>query len=868
MDSKNKSPLFSGLAVFFIAVCHFVCPLVFFTDLTRNPYYFQIALLNASLFALAVLTAVSAFKTGKWEFSKSALDLPWLAWLGLCFASVVFSYFGHGRFFRPAILSESFRIALFTSVNCFFAYWISKNIPSGPDPADVRLPRWAWLLPAWAVLWSLYPVLKSPSSAVYGTWGRIWDPYGGMLWLLGLGTVLWLIRRGRQEDFWHLAFSAGAFAAAYGLFQYFQIEIFWPKVLNPYGSRSVSTFGNPNFVSSYLVVLLPLVLAYLLQSRTVFQGVFYGGLFLLYEASLLCSLTRSSWLGAATALLFLAAFREYRARITANKKIFSCFFGLAVVMTLFWPGSSLKSYRMSVVERVAELSNIDVSRLFAPPSGVNAHYSPWHQRLLIWTCCWQMGRENPLFGKGWGTLELFYPFYQGPLMEAVAGDRGLRTHANNAHNEILEIWSQTGLAGLGVFAWFFAVLFAWFWRFHASAPENERYWTVPLAAGTAGMLADNMLNVSMHFAVPGFIFWWQIGSLSSRISGGSPPLVFSWDRRIVHRASAFLIIVISLGGILLWHAQFMREIHYFLGFKHMRRNDFSRAAQELKAAYDWNPREVNNNYELGNAYARINDFEKAKWAYGEAIKTNCGYDEIFFNLAVISGRKLGNWADAVRNFETSLFINPLNPQAYAAVTEAYAKNPGQYARRGAETSAQAVRLFPQDPSNYSALGYFYTLLNDYPRAREAYSSGLRVDPGNAMLETNLRRVLARSAAATDETLDWVRLYREMESRVARLDFSGETLDLAGRVVKGNPVNVQSRILLAKILYQKDRFGEAEDYLRQAVSLNPDSATAHLGLAFLFEKKGAAGAAKYELGQVLRIDPANRIAAEKLAALGQ
>ena len=29
-----------------LTVCHFVCPLLFFTDLTRNPYYTQIAVLN------------------------------------------------------------------------------------------------------------------------------------------------------------------------------------------------------------------------------------------------------------------------------------------------------------------------------------------------------------------------------------------------------------------------------------------------------------------------------------------------------------------------------------------------------------------------------------------------------------------------------------------------------------------------------------------------------------------------------------------------------------------------------------------------------------------------------------------------------
>ena len=82
-------------------------------------------------------------------------------------------------------------------------------------------------------------------------------------------------------------------------------------------------------------------------------------------------------------------------------------------------------------------------------------YSSFHQRLLIWTSAWQMGLENPLLGNGWGQFELFYPFYQGRLMIAFPPVRELRTHANNAHNEILDQWSQAGLLGLGAYLWFF-----------------------------------------------------------------------------------------------------------------------------------------------------------------------------------------------------------------------------------------------------------------------------------------------------------------------------------------------------------------------------------------------------------------------------
>src|SRR5204862_6624910 len=76
-------------------------------------------------------------------------------------------------------------------------------------------------------------------------------------------------------------------------------------------------------------------------------------------------------------------------------------------------------------------------------------YGPWHQRLLIWSSAWDMVKARPFFGKGWGCFELFYPYYQGAYLFNPTFVQW-RTHANNAHNIVMEIWSQTGTLGLGL----------------------------------------------------------------------------------------------------------------------------------------------------------------------------------------------------------------------------------------------------------------------------------------------------------------------------------------------------------------------------------------------------------------------------------
>ena len=60
------------------------------------------------------------------------------------------------------------------------------------------------------------------------------------------------------DKLWQIIFFTSFLASIYGLFQFFGIELIWPIRLNPFGNRCVSTFGNPNFLASYLIMLIPL----------------------------------------------------------------------------------------------------------------------------------------------------------------------------------------------------------------------------------------------------------------------------------------------------------------------------------------------------------------------------------------------------------------------------------------------------------------------------------------------------------------------------------------------------------------------------------------------------------------------------------
>jgi Flp pilus assembly protein TadD/O-antigen ligase len=850
---------------FLLVIAFFISPLLFFTDLTRNPYYLQITLLNISLLGGCAVMLAAALKRKAWAAASNILYAPLAALLAVMALSFARAYFGHAAFFRPSMAAEFTRAGMFMAVNCVMAFMLAQKVPFDSAPPRRSVYGWLAFVLLWGGLWFLFPDLRTPVSGD-SLMSRFWDPYGGCLWLAGIAAAWYLVRRFNQEDFLHLAMSVGALASCYGILQYFRIELIWAKILNPYGNRSVSTFGNPNFISSYVVMLIPFALAYLLHSRKAMQRFFYGFIFLSYVAMLMASLTRSSWLGAAAAITAVFAFKEYRQKLMENRKFMGWFLAASLLLIFLWPAQSLKPFSSGLTDRVSEgfgkMSSFSSLSLDAPKSRV---YSSFHQRLLIWTSAWQMGLESPILGKGWGLFENFYPFYQGGLLVNFEKVRNLRTHANNAHNEALEIFSQIGLVGLGIYIWLAAVLCAAFFRYYRLSGPEERYWLAPFAAALLGMLADNMLNVSLHFAVPAMIFWWLLGALSKKLSGSRETGCAVWTRPAAGAAVTGLLLLFCAGGVWYWSGQFMREMYYFRGFKLMRRGDFGGAAAELKKAYDCHGREVNNNYELANAYVRSEDLPAAKWAYGEALNSNAGYDEIYFNTAMVE-KRLGETDPALAHLKVSAFINPLSVTTYNAMAEIYVKSGAGSAREAVEILKPAARIFPGDPAISNILGYFYTQLKDYRGAKDLYGRGLRANPGDAMLARNLTGVVAQLGLKNDPDILWFRNYQEVQRSLAEGDVSGPARASADALVKSDPENLSARALRARVSFKAGDLESAKRDLLQVLDANPADSATRYGLAVIYEKEGNFKSARSEWETLLQAEPGNAAVAGHLKNL--
>ncbi|MBI5596923.1 MAG: O-antigen ligase family protein [Elusimicrobia bacterium] len=857
----------------FLVATIFATPLLFFTDLTRNPYFTQIALLNIAVAGLAAAWVVEGARAGRWVRVRTPLDVPWALMFAAALASWAYAYAAHQAFFRESMRSEGLRAAMFLAVNSFCVYWLAAARADGePGEPSVPLGGWAAFCLAWGGAWSLFPQLRAAPSGLLTLWPHMWDPFGFLLWVLGLSAVVWLARKGDTHDLWHVFLAAAFLGSVYAVFQYFGVEFFWPKILNPYGGRSVSTFGNPNFMSSYMVMAMPLAVTYYLHARSRAVRFAYGAVFLALEASLLCSLTRSSWVGAVAAVAPLAFSAKLRRLARQDPEALGLVAALALVMGALWPQSAVEGYAPSVFGRLSEMKEVLKS------AGGGQAYSPLHQRMLIWLCAWTMGAENPLFGKGFGLLELFYPFYQGHFMQSLEFLRSLRTHANNAHNEVLELFSQTGIIGLGAGLLMWTAFFRRVWsairirtaeaKGGKDASDSDPVWALAAASGAAGMLVDNLLNVSMHFAVPGFLFWWQAGTAMGCLSRREGLVV----EVPAPRAKAWTAAAAAVLGALFvashWTGQWMREALYFQGFKLMRRSDARGAAEVLERAHRWHAREVNTNYELANAYARSDDFEKAVWAYKEALNANAGYDEIYFNLGTLESLKLHRRSEALDHFRVSWAINPLSGATTAnlAALLLQGSDPSEHAE-AERVLAWGLELEPENANYAMTLAGVLSQEGKHSEAARRYEALLRRLPNLRAAEQGLSAVVAQGKLPPSPVSRQAEEFRRLEERLGARDYGPASLKMAREAAKAFPESVVAWFYLGNLELIHGDGAAAERLLRRVVERDPGNlgAKVNLGQALKLLGRGAEAAAVYR--QVLAADPGNQAARAALSSSG-
>ncbi len=463
-------------------------------------------------------------------------------------------------------------------------------------------------------------------------------------------------------------------SAFIGILQFFGldyehgIKFSIPKKL-PDKTAVYSTYGNPNFMSSFLIAVVPAALMNLwYYFDDIKKRYKYSTAVFILILCILISRTKGAWLGLFVSIIVLLIL------IVKNKSLM--------------PTRDLKKYLKFSAAVIAVLAIVTAGITLMLPVGSNpiiAELSPITRshltikgRELMWGTTFNMIKDHPLIGIGVNTFRLNYQHYQGAFLKENPEYIPYLGSAESPHNQYLEIASEQGIIGLLLFLWINIIFFKEGFRIiRPDSPLKEKAFTIGIISGASAILTHALVEFPLNLVPNAMLYWLYLGFVVGISRGGvTPPLKRAWASRCkggVTPPLQFLIICISAfaAGIFIWNSfgpvmasKIHKDAWYLM--RDMRWNEVIPLA---KKGLKWDP--LNDelhlflgvaNYQLGNYKDGLAEYSKAYEIYPDYM--------IPFNIGLIY-KKSGDLRLAEEYFKRTLFLRPNLPEAYSQLSDIY-----------------------------------------------------------------------------------------------------------------------------------------------------------------------------------------------------
>jgi len=382
-------------------------------------------------------------------------------------------------------------------------------------------------------------------TAIHGRYER----YEGLLTLISYGLLYFFAVQvfsdfGRVSRLNKAIIISGGLVALYGLLQYFGLDpLPWTGV--PFEERrSFATFGNPDLLAGFLVLVIPLSLAEFLRAGNKRDSLWIGFSLFLVFACLLTAFTRSAWIGAAGSLLAFmvlggrAVFSDIR-RLLAISLLFVSIFALLAVFSIS--------------------SGHTVTNLFARiKSTTQITEGSAAQRLEIWKAGSQMISDNALLGSGPDTFRLASGNYE--TLEFVKMTQGM-TVADNAHNYIIQLAATVGVPAVLLLMLFLAAAIFISIKSMRKTGAPERLVSAGLLSAIFGYLIYLLLGLSVVGSSS--VFWILCGALvSATTTARNTAIDFQGARTASIKAAVAMLVLFSAISAYFALAMFRADYHY------------------------------------------------------------------------------------------------------------------------------------------------------------------------------------------------------------------------------------------------------------------------------------------------------------------
>jgi len=244
-----------------------------------------------------------------------------------------------------------------------------------------------------------------------------------------------------DEGLFKIILVTAIIVSIYGILQTMNFDPFPRDVLREnWSKRAFSTMGNPNFLGSYIVLIIPTSIYFYIIKKNITGLTAYAILFY----CLLSTGTRGAWLGTITSIMAFAAIHYMYFRYSKGE--FTRYIILLVITILL-----LALYNFytegAFIDRFLSIAR-DANEFLT--KGDRADYSGAN-RGFIWKRVAELIKKRPLAGYGIENLgEAFKKYYTQDMIELWNEVRYL----DKAHNEYLHIAVTSGIPSLLVYLTF------------------------------------------------------------------------------------------------------------------------------------------------------------------------------------------------------------------------------------------------------------------------------------------------------------------------------------------------------------------------------------------------------------------------------
>ncbi len=525
--------------------------------------------------------------------------------------------------------------------------------------------------------------------------------------------------------------------------------------------RVFSTLGQPNWLSAWLVALIPLSWAFMpkgdekITKQNAFGYILPYFLSFLFFTTILFTGSRSGLLGFAVAdLCFWAmAFWKYKSR---SLKPFLISNSLAVVAILLfgtqWIGSLIAGNQIPIISKLFTKSQ--TTNAIATQAGgtalENGGTESGEIRKIVWQGAIDIWKNYPIFGTGVETFAYSYYLFR-PAAHNMTSEWDFIY--NKAHNEYLNFMANTGT--FGILAYLAMIGFALYLMvrgFWIDSGKSENGHTLISAAFISGYLSILVTNYFGFSVVPIQILFFLYPAFSNTLDREN--LTTDQQKVRLNGHQKFGIITLLSFSIFLlfticryWYA----DVLYASGLNYNRANRQDLALPYLEKATKLEPKQPLFYSEISRSYTAL------ALAYSEA------------NQATVSAQLAEL---AINNSIKSVDLSPANvnfKRVEFGVFIMLASTDPNYLLDARDVLITAIKQAPTDAKIFYNLGLTYIRLGQNDLAMETLKKTVDLKPNYADARLAYAALLANEGEASSarEQAEYVLKYIDPKNPQAK-----------------------------------------------------------------------------------------------------